>query len=129
MSTLRRIGLLAAMPLAAVALGGAAANPTVTYHGVFDETAELSTTCPAMFTTEGWSGVWNLQLKDGVVGSPVMVQMNLKFEGRPHAVWRAAFDTVDPDAGSVWKASRTGVPWTRVMCRSGRTAPSRTPVT
>jgi hypothetical protein len=99
MTRMRRIPLLATVPIAVVALSGAATSPTVTYHGVFDSTAVLSANCPAMLTSEDWSGVWNLQLKDEDVGSPVLMQMNLKFDGRPHAVFRLPFSTVSPGSG------------------------------
>jgi hypothetical protein len=111
MTTMRRIGQFAAIPIAVIALSGAATNPTVTYHGVFDDTAQLSSTCPPMFETEGWSGVWNLQLKNTEIGTPVMVQMNLKFNGTPHAVLRVPFETVAPTASLTLHGVQDPAPW------------------
>lgn len=110
MTTMRRIGQFAAIPIAVIALSGAATNPTVTYHGIFDDTAELSSTCPTMFKEVGWSGVWNLQLKTTEIGTPVMVQMNLKYNGTPHAVWRMPFETVTPTASQTLHAVQDPAP-------------------
>jgi hypothetical protein len=95
--------------LAVIALGGAATNPTVTYHGVFDDTAELSDPCPDWLTANGWSGVWNLQLKGNRPGMPVMVQATITYDGTPHAIFRLPFE-VEPQPGLVLHAEQDPVP-------------------
>jgi hypothetical protein len=103
------MALAVAVPMVAVALSGAAANPTVTYHGVFDHGA-LTGDCLAMFPSgAAWSGIWNLQMRSPA-GSPLTVDVMLKYEGgRPHAVWRLPFTKLDPGTTNV--AMGEWIPW------------------
>jgi hypothetical protein len=97
-----------ALPLVAVSLTGAATDPTVTYHGVFDR-GDLEGTCTLLFPGDDWSGVWNLQLR-APSGSPLNVKVTLKYEGRPHAVWRLPFTNVAPGSGAVVKGEWKPMP-------------------
>jgi hypothetical protein len=114
----RRMALAIAVPMVAVSLSGAATNPTVTYHGVFDlgratDLLDPSASCMGGMFDGQYSGVWNIQIPDPE-GSVAFVQVTIKLEGRPHAVWRDKF-VMDPTSDG-FIAERTTVftinPWT-----------------
>jgi hypothetical protein len=113
----RRMALAVAVPMVGVALSGAAPNPTVTYHGVFDLgiATDLESGAPCMGGMfDGlYSGVWNIQVPDPE-GAVAFVKVTIKLDGRPHAVWRERF-VMDPTPDG-FTAERTTVftvhPWT-----------------
>jgi hypothetical protein len=108
MKRTRRMALAVAVPIVALALGGAAKDPTLTYHGVFDG-GDLTGTCSMLFPKDAWSGIWNLQVRS-TDGSPLGVKVTLKYEGRPHAVWRLPFNNLEPGIGFLAKGERIPIP-------------------
>lgn len=114
----RRMLLAVAVPMVAASLSGAATNPTVTYHGVFDlgratDLGDPSASCMGGLFDGNYSGVWNVQIPDPQ-GSVAFIQVTIKLDGPRHAAWRDKFVMTPTSDG--FMARRTTIitinPWT-----------------
>ncbi len=87
MAMTRKAGTLLALPVVLAAVSGAATNPTLNYHGVFDPDYTVTSGChtpPGLVA----SGVWNVQIPDphgGTASAELMIHLDGKTAVRGNA--------------------------------------------
>lgn len=85
MAIKRKAGMLLALPVVVTALAGAAQDPTLTYHGYFDDYSVSGEACQSMAGLE-FDGVWTVRVPDrkgDVAWLNFQSRMDFPWGGRP----------------------------------------------